>query len=254
MADQKYLVGHTMGWSPYGTKERPLPVYVEVTYREGRLSLVGDIGNSSGGQISKPDFVSFAPGWDQESVDKLWEIWDRWHLNDMRAGCVHQRAEYDLHKKITVHKYTWTRAFHKMRRQAEMGEMEPEIYQDYQVYAKLVKDTTLGLNSPKYPTHPLVADALARGLIEEEKTEERIANWVDHREHPDGLLSKPCRECGYKYGTQWLFEQVPIEVIEWFNQRAKDTNAAQDKLTGLLSDMEEKLTDLVSEEDAEETD
>ncbi len=33
----------------------------------------------------------------------------------------------------------------------------------------------------------------------------------DH--HPDGLLAHPCDTCGYKYGTAWLFEPIPDEVL-----------------------------------------
>jgi len=47
---------------------------------------------SSCGQIKKPEFVSYSPWWDQKKVDQLWEIWDRWHLNHMKAGCEHQEA------------------------------------------------------------------------------------------------------------------------------------------------------------------
>lgn len=34
-------------------------------------------------------------------------------------------------------------------------------------------------------------------------------------EHPDGILCKPCPVCGYKYGTSWLMEEVPEDVIDW---------------------------------------
>lgn len=222
MSDVKYLVGWAMGYNTRGN-EVELPVYVEVSYANGRLSLVGNIGNDSFGQISKPDFTRFAHPWNQELAGQLWTIWDRWHLNDMRAGCEHQRnnPSWDIHKKVTVHKYGWTTDFYKMRRLAEAGKMDAESYEEYKMQAELVRECTLGLNSPKYPQNAKVQDALARGLIEEKGTEEKIANWVDYREHPDGLLSKPCPECGYKYSSQWLFEEVPSDVIQWFNDVTK---------------------------------
>jgi hypothetical protein len=224
MADQKHLIGYTNGYTRTG-KESIMPVIVEVSYTNGQLSLTGNVGNDSFGQISKPEFVSFAAGWNQEDADQLWAYWDRWHLNGMRSGCIHQRAEYDIHKKITLHKYGWTRAFHKMRRMAERGEMDAEAYAEYKEQAALVRRVTLGPNSPKYPQHPEIQDALKRGLIEKQGTEEKIANWVDYREHPEGVLSKPCRVCGYAYGTQWLFEEVPAEVIQWLNAKVKDAES-----------------------------
>jgi hypothetical protein len=35
-------------------------------------------------------FVKYAPGWDSDKVTDLRNMWSRWHLNDMRAGCSHQ--------------------------------------------------------------------------------------------------------------------------------------------------------------------
>lgn len=32
--------------------------------------------------------------------------------------------------------------------------------------------------------------------------------------HPEGLLAHPCDVCGYKYGTAWLYEPVPGDVLE----------------------------------------
>ena len=31
--------------------------------------------------------------------------------------------------------------------------------------------------------------------------------------HPDGLLCRPCPECGYRYGSAWLREEVPAAVL-----------------------------------------
>ena len=34
-------------------------------------------------------------------------------------------------------------------------------------------------------------------------------------EHPGGLLSVPCPECGYEWGTSWLIEEVPEHILDW---------------------------------------
>ena len=36
--------------------------------------------------------------------------------------------------------------------------------------------------------------------------------WVSAKEHPEGLMSRPCSTCGYPYGSAWLFEPLPAEV------------------------------------------
>lgn len=38
---------------------------------------------------------------------------------------------------------------------------------------------------------------------------------VYETEHPDGTLCKPCPECGYEYGSAWLFEPLPADVVEF---------------------------------------
>lgn len=59
---------------------------IEIEIENGVLSMHGDYA-SSFGQIKndiKPK---------NNAQKELVDIWDRWHLNDMKAGCEHQRAE-----------------------------------------------------------------------------------------------------------------------------------------------------------------
>lgn len=118
--------------------------FVEIIYEDGRLSLHGVIGpmvrgdcRGSCGQCQNEirQGIPKAP-WTKEMLDKLCDIWDRWHLNDMRPDCEHQRA--------------------------------------------------LGWK------------------------------WVPYKN--DEIIGKPCPVCGYKYGTDWLKEEVPADVIEWLGQ------------------------------------
>ena len=102
-------------------------VYCKIKYKDGKLSISGVIGplytgNALGGcgQIdmefghknpehndsrydnpTKPSEIRFAEGWDAEKWLEFLEIWKLYHLNDMNAGCGHQRAlgwkDYDKH-------------------------------------------------------------------------------------------------------------------------------------------------------------
>ena len=47
------------------------------------------------------------------------------------------------------------------------------------------------------------------------KTQGNMLTWKTPKEHPDGLLTKPCPICGYKYGTEWLHEDVPEDIVKW---------------------------------------
>jgi len=76
---------------------RPYSAYCKIEYKDGNLSLTGvegptRDGNCKGscGQISQPTIAQFAPEWDQEKLDLFFATWDRWHLNDMRAGSMAQ--------------------------------------------------------------------------------------------------------------------------------------------------------------------
>ena len=95
-------------------------VFVFVDWDGKRLSLTGveapyANGNCSGsfGQITlDPSLPQKA--WTTEKVERLAAIWDRWHLNDMRAGSEAQeawlrehRAEYEAQ---TLDHYVWAKA------------------------------------------------------------------------------------------------------------------------------------------------
>lgn len=99
------------------------------------------------GQIVGTRLDGLAPGWGAATVGRFYELWDRWHLNDLRAGCEHQRAE------------GWG------RERLEDGRWTGHVY-------------------PK--------------------------------EHPRGVLCKPCPVCGYRYGTEWKYEEVPDDVLDFF--------------------------------------
>lgn len=108
-------------------------VKVSISFKESRLSIVGNSSEMSGQiwqylQSLNSEDYQLQEGWTEEMYRKLLDIWEQWHLNDMRAGCCHQRA--------------------------------------------------LGWNKDEH-------------------------------------LGKPCPACGYRYGSSWLFEPVPNEVIEW---------------------------------------
>lgn len=40
-----------------------------------------------------------------------------------------------------------------------------------------------------------------------------MLGWVRPDEHPDGLLTKPCPVCGYLYGSAWVYEALPDDVV-----------------------------------------
>ena len=148
-------------------------VYGKIEFADGRLSITGVEGpmkngdaRGSCGQIVDTKIIELAPAWTQEMLDKFYAIWHEWHLNDMRAGCEHQRAEKWDERPI---------------------------------------DSSKPLNA--YGNH----------YEGQKQNSWNMLTWLNASEHPDGLMCKPCLVCGYKYGTAWLKEEVPQEVIDWLS-------------------------------------
>lgn len=77
------------------TKRRFVDVFCKIEIANGKLSISGVCWGSCG-QINigtdASDFEEFAPQWDKAKVDKFFAVWERWHLNDMRAGSPAQEA------------------------------------------------------------------------------------------------------------------------------------------------------------------
>ncbi len=163
-----------VGETGAGYPVRKCDVFVKVEFTDdGRLSMTGVVGPrangdswGSCGQIHdellklewRPD------GWTAGMVSRLYDIWKLWHLNDMRAGCEHQRAAGWDKRPI----------------------------------------------DPKKPT-----STYGRHFDGQKQDSWNLLGWVRRDEHPKGLMCEPCPECGYKYGSAWLKEEVPFAVLEW---------------------------------------
>lgn len=146
-------------------------VFVTVEFDGKRLSISGvegpkwngDARGGCGQIVDALDrLMDLAPGWTPDTVKRLRAEWERWHLNDMRAGCEHQRKE------------GW--------------------------------DTR-----PIDPTKPL--NAYGTFYPGQHQPSWNMATWVSRAEWEGGLLSEPCDVCGYKYGTAWRSETVPVDVM-----------------------------------------
>lgn len=139
----------------------PADVFCRVKFEGGKLSISGVEGplrsgdaRGSCGQIEmhmgNGDGVKPAPGWTPALIQKFLETWRAWHLNEMRAGCEHQRAKGWGSENLKI-----------------------------------------------------------------KETKQELSGWAYESEHPRGVLMKPCPDCGYKYGSARLKEEVPASVLEF---------------------------------------
>ena len=156
-------------------------VFVKIEWVGRRLSMFGVIGPKPNGDSSGPwgqiatclrDIQELAPGRNHNRLERLIEIWERWHLNDLRPYCPHQYAE----------------GWHLR---------------------------------PIDPSKPL--DAYGKHFEGQRVESRNMLGWIPRSEHPAGLLGEPCPTCGYRYGTAWLHEDVPEDILEWLKNLPETT-------------------------------
>lgn len=205
-------------------KTRDGQLFVKIEYNDKRLSLHGVVRPTSNGDCRGScgqcqDVLlncdpNTAQGWTLESCVKLHETWESWHLNDMRAGCIHQRSLGWGKDRVEVVSYTLTMDGYKMRMEA-LAEAEDAAREGRVANLTATERALLCDEWWKERFTPPDSDDPLSGLFEVAKRETKLTTWVKPSEHPAGVLCKPCPECGYKFGTAWQHEDVPEEVIAW---------------------------------------
>ena len=208
-------------------------VYIRVEFAAGELSLTGVVGprkngNCAGGcgQIILSDAPlcdgGFAPGWSIPSVRKLRGVWERWHLNHMRPECEHQRAAGWLEtdgERVKLYDWCLVPGIYKERREIERRSLAAlkageavSLTGEEQALLALPSTVTTHEEQPPQPWDYYELDNHA-GI--RPAVTVKALGWLKESEHPRGILSKPCPECGYKYGSSWLKEEVPADVLAW---------------------------------------
>ena len=201
--------------------------FIKIVFKDGKLSISGvegpkPSGNCKGdcGQIDMHEWhiASYADGWDKDSVAKLREIWEKWHLNDMTPNCEHQVGPEWTPKDVTRYEMTLTpdaiNAKNKARDAATEALVKGETFPPTPEQSRMagLPYSFLAL-TPEPPEHYKFS----------RKTDTRKTNCLLQSEHPDGFLSKPCSVCGYKYGSAWRRRKVPEDVLQWL-QALPDTD------------------------------
>ena len=206
--------------------------FCKIEFSEGKLSISGVIGPRSNGNcrgscgqcVDEIREGTPAEGWTREMVYQFCDIWKKWHLNDMCPYCPHQKElgwnELAV-KRVTLYNYRLNGMACNKKKAAENAALnalrsgetfsptkEQMFFATLPYSAQFPKEIS-GENAlyyePKKPLYP----------GDEGATEVTALGWLKPDEHPDGILCKPCPVCGYKYGTSWLKEEVPADVIDW---------------------------------------
>jgi hypothetical protein len=217
-------------------------VFAKIEFKEGKLSISGVEGPKPNGdawggcgqivmgyagtdkRYPKPKTITPAPGWTPEMVARFWQVWERWHLNDMKAGCEHQRGPgWDFEKELTIYRFTLTDAARKEIKEAEEAALvalghgktfKPTKRQTF-VYNLKSDIETASPDLPADRSSLYCPDVKKYDWQRHGETRTERAGSVRPTEHPEGLLCKPCEVCGYRYGTEWKREEVPADVLSF---------------------------------------
>lgn len=167
--------------------------------------------------------IKFAPEWDARRLLDVLDIWDRWHLNHMRASCEHQRALgwsnlaaeertiyfWRLNKDATKQTREALKAAEAALRRGETVALPDDVA----ALAQLPDRVTTADDTPPGPLYEANRPQY-EGDSYNRATETKTRGWLTPSDHPDGLLTAPCPECGYRYGTEWRKEEIPTDVLD----------------------------------------
>lgn len=211
----------------YGDAE----AYAKIEYENGKLSICGVVGpkrngdyKGSVGQCVDEIKKGRVKGeWTEDMLQKFCDTWERWHLNDMRPYCEHQKAlgwDEQTQEKVKVMKWDRTQETWNKIKTAEKRAIE--CLKSGKTFIPTPEETmyaNVGYGVTTYndelPEHPEFYEFREKNCLGHSNVEYKTRGWISYNEHPLGFLGKPCPVCGYKYGTSWIKEEVPQDVIDW---------------------------------------
>lgn len=214
------------------TYEGDANAYAKIEYINGRLSVCGVIGPKRNGDCKGSagqcvdEIRKGQPKedeWTDEMLKRFCDIWERWHLNDMRPYCEHQRElgwEEQSKEKVKVMRLNRTKEASDKARDAEKRAVE--CLKKGKTFIPTPEETmyaNIGYGVTTYndelPKHPEFYEFKEKDCLGHPNVEIKTRGWISFKEHQIGLLGKPCPVCGYKYGSSWMKEEVPKDVIDW---------------------------------------
>ena len=211
-------------------------VYCQITIEDGRLSISGVIGptsrgNSRGaaGQIEDElERLSPSNGWTEALIKEFVKVWKKWHLNDMRPFCSHQ-AELGWREMaaetVTRYHYRLKTEVKKNIREAEKQAVKclktGEPFTPTKEQSRLANlPDTVTFDKELKEADPMLQEYEAngpqyKGDMYNRPITKHIRGHLSCKESEFGLLSKPCPVCGYRYGSSWIREELPEDVINF---------------------------------------
>lgn len=148
---------------------------------------------------------------------EILRLWKLYHLNDMHPECEHQAADGWREKageKVTLYHWRLTREAQDEQKAAEKAALsalragETFTPSERQAFFACLP-YSLTTHTETAPEHYEPKKSLYAG--DKGHTEIKALGWLREDEHPEGILSKPCPVCGYKYGSSWVYFPIPAD-------------------------------------------
>lgn len=152
---------------------------------------------------------------------EILRLWELYHLNDMHPECEHQHAAgWDklANEKVTLYHWRMTREAMKEQDKAKKAALSaltagetftPTTEQAF--FAGLSYSLTTWTETPPEELAKYYEPKKLLYAGDGGHTETKALGWLKESEHPNGLLSKACPVCGYKYGTSWVYFPIPAD-------------------------------------------
>lgn len=206
-------------WNGRGRKVNLITVEITLKMEEGKntFSASGDIWNASrtdcicGGQC----LDEIAKYTRSPLFKKIYRLWKLYHLNDMHPECEHQEElgwKDKASEKVNIYTFTTTMEVYSARRK-----IEDKVLKAAQAGEQITlnQEEQFILGAPyEIKTHtPELAPEIAK-YYKLKNTEVKTLGWLTEKEHPEGILSKGCPVCGYKYGHGWQYREIPADDLK----------------------------------------
>ena len=174
-------------------------VKVEITLQEKDKKPVftasASCGNIMGGQCIDDiweecqDQLKF-----KELYKEIMELWEKYHLNEMKAWCEHQNYGEDMQEEVTVYHLSGNEEYERLSKIRELPERYLEVTEE-------------GLKNVPLALYEYSSYKLKNNTHKEIKS----TGWITYDElyAPEGLIGRECPECGAKYGHGWYYMPIP---------------------------------------------
>lgn len=213
----------------YNDKERPVNSFCKIEYQDGQLSITGVIdpksnGNSWGSCGQCVDEIRKGvptKEWTSDMLQKFCDIWDEWHLNDMRPYCKHMKElGWDKLAKEKVEIKTYKLTMEAFSKQQNAKRRALKCLKSHEGFFPTWEETIcyiLPYEQKTYNGSPLDRPEYYEfkeiNSLGDSNIEYKIRGHMNYEDNELGLLGKECPICGYKYGHSWIKDGKQIEAF-----------------------------------------